>query len=286
LNFLKVRFRKACEAGVPVVTISALALSLCLGAPPPGNPQTIAFDAIPNKIFGSSPFVIAAQASSLLPVSIVTNTPTICKNASVVVMILKTGTCSITASQGGNGSYAAATPVTRSFTVTMAKPAGTLAQTADSPFLAGEYPRCVVAGDFNGDGVPDLAITDLNGANVTVLLGNGSGGFRQAPGSPFAVGRGPYSVAVGDFNGDSYQDLAVANFADGTVTVLLGNGTGAFAPAAGSPFGVGAVPYSVAVGDFNSDGIQDLAVANYVSGNVTRRLQARVPVPRRFRLTM
>ena len=124
-------------------------------------------------------------------------------------------------------------------------------------------------GDFNGDGIPDLAIADFVGDNVTVLLGNGAGAFTAVTGSPFAVGKNPEAIAVGDFNGDGFQDLAVANEKDSTVTVLLGNGSGGFTAASGSPFTVGSNPFSVAVGDFNNDGILDLATANFSSNNVT-----------------
>jgi len=81
-----------------------------------------------------------------------------------------------------------------------------------------------------------------------VLLGNGSGGFTAAAGSPFAAGTFPISVVVGDFNGDGIQDLATANQGSGNVTVLLGNGSGGFTAANGSPLAVGATPFSVVVG--------------------------------------
>ena len=59
----------------------------------------------------------------------------------------------------------------------------------------------------------------------------------------------PFSVAVQDFNTDTFLDLAVANFGSHNVSILLGNGTGLF----GAPtnFAVGTQPRSVAVGDFN-----------------------------------
>ena len=74
-------------------------------------------------------------------------------------------------------------------------------------------------------------------------------------------------MAVGDFNGDGRQDLAVANQGSATVSILLGNGNGTFGAA--TNFGVGFIPFSVAVGDFNGDGSQDLAVANQGSANVS-----------------
>ena len=85
----------------------------------------------------------------------------------------------------------------------------------------------------------------------------------------FAVGDNsdPVSVAVGDFNGDGKQDLAVANYSSDNVSILLGDGTGHFSGA--TNFAVGDSPYSVAVGDFNGDGKQDLAIANTFSANVS-----------------
>ena len=64
-------------------------------------------------------------------------------------------------------------------------------------------------GDFNGDGIADLAVVDSNNNNVSILRGDGSGGFSAASGSPISVGAGPVSIAVGDFNGDGVTDLAV-----------------------------------------------------------------------------
>ena len=231
--------------------------------------QTIAFDAIPSQIFGVSPFPIAAEASSGLAVSFASTTPAVCKNSDDLVMLLGVGTCSITASQGGNASYSAAPPVTRSFTVSLAKPSGSFTATVGGPFPTGTTPVSVAKADFNGDGIPDLAIANINGNNVTVLLGNGSGGFTAALGSPFTVGTNPYSVAVGDFNGDGFPDLATANQGSNNVTVLLGNGLGGFTAALGSPIAAGSYPISVAVGDFNGDGVQDLAVADRIDNTIT-----------------
>ncbi len=107
------------------------------------------------------------------------------------------------------------------------------------------------------------------GNSVTVLLGNGLGGFSAAQGSPFMVGSNPASVVVGDFNGDGFADLATANSGTNTVTVLLGNGKGVFAPAPASPFTVGNAPQWLTVADFNGDGIEDIAAANTNDGTVT-----------------
>src|SRR5262245_49421568 len=77
----------------------------------------------------------------------------------------------------------------------------------------------------------------------------------------------PYSVALGDVNGDGRPDLAAANDDSGTVSVLLGNGVGSFQAA--RHFAIGTYPRSVALGDVNGDGRLDLAAANYLSFNVS-----------------
>jgi VCBS repeat-containing protein len=143
---------------------------------------------------------------------------------------------------------------------------GGFASAKDSP--VGALPKSVAVGDFDGDSDADLAVANLGWNSVTVLIGDGKGGFATAPNSPFPVGSGPNSVAVGDFDGDSNPDLAVANgFVGGySVSVLLGDGGGGFAAAPSSPFAVGVSPQSVAVGDFNDDTHDDLAVANFGAG--------------------
>jgi hypothetical protein len=81
------------------------------------------------------------------------------------------------------------------------------------------------------------------------------------------VGQASVAVAVGDFTGNGILDLAVANAASNTVSVLLGNSNGTFAPAV--HYLVGSGPSGVAAGDFTGDGSLDLAVSNSASGNVS-----------------
>jgi hypothetical protein len=154
-------------------------------------------------------------------------------------------------------------------TILLGNAAGGFTQAAGSPISVGSVPVSVAVGDFNLDGKPDLAVANNSSANVTILLGNGAGGFAPAAGSPVGVGFGPAGLAVGDFNRDGQTDLAVANIGDDDVTVLLGNGSGGFTQAAGSPVSVGNGPVGLAMGDFNLDGKLDLAAANSFSANVT-----------------
>jgi hypothetical protein len=82
-----------------------------------------------------------------------------------------------------------------------------------------------------------------------------------------AAGTNPVSSAVGDFDGDGRQDIAVANNATNNVSIRLGDGAGGFGAA--TNFDVGAQPFSVTLADFNGDGRQDIATANSGSSNVS-----------------
>jgi hypothetical protein len=132
---------------------------------------------------------------------------------------------------------------------------GTFIAETTSPTV-GLYPDSIAVGDFNGDGIPDLAVTSIDNNNVTILLGNGDGTFRT---SATLGANTPQSVATGDFNEDGIADLAVVS--SESVLVFLGNEEGTFQQQSASVT-VGASPITVAVGDFNSDGMPDLAVTN------------------------
>jgi hypothetical protein len=148
---------------------------------------------------------------------------------------------------------------------------GTL-QTARN-FAAGTLPESVAVGDFNGDGIPDLAVANEASNNVSVLLGNGDGTFQAA--RNFYAGLRPRSVAVGDVNADGKLDLIATGYdwycdpyencyvVDATVRVLVGNGDGSFQAARSFP--CGDMPTTIAVGDFNGDGVLDVAVASAYS---------------------
>jgi len=162
---------------------------------------------------------------------------------------------------------------TSDVTVLLGDGAGGLRPTYGSPFPAGMASHLLVVGDLNTDGKPDLALTAHDSNGVTVLLGDGQGGFSPAVGSPFealqAVNAHNHGLLLGDANGDGALDIITANQDDNSVSLLLGDGRGDFRPADGSPFAVGLRPYPPAVGDTDQDGNLDIVIPNFGSNDVT-----------------
>jgi hypothetical protein len=123
-------------------------------------------------------------------------------------------------------------------------------------------PLAVASADFNGDGIADAAVTSSGSNVVSVLLGAPGGGFQPAVNYP--VGPDPVAIVAGDLNHDGHPDLVVVNSnpntggANGSISVLFGQGDGTFAAAV--TYGVGLVPTAIAMADFDGDGNQDLAV--------------------------
>jgi hypothetical protein len=128
-------------------------------------------------------------------------------------------------------------------------------------YVVGANPQAIVTADVNGDGRLDLITANAGSNSISVLLGLPSS--KKVPAGTFAaardyaVGPGPYSLAVGDFNGDGKPDIAVG--VSGGMSVLLGNGDGTFQAARNSPLGLGRY---IAVADVNGDGKLDL-LSNY-----------------------
>jgi hypothetical protein len=98
---------------------------------------------------------------------------------------------------------------------------GTFTQAAGSPIPVGNTPDALAVGDFLGKGKPGLAVANFTDNTVTILGGNGDGTFTQPAGSPVAVGKGPHSITVADFNGSGRLGFATANLSDGSVSIFL-----------------------------------------------------------------
>jgi hypothetical protein len=154
---------------------------------------------------------------------------------------------------------------------------------AQQTFATGISPSAVTVADVNSDGAPDLLVANAADNTVSVLLNTTAPGAAVpsfATQQTFATGAAPSSLAAADVNGDGLVDLIVANAADDTVSVLLnttapGAATPAFA--AQQTFATGTSPNSVAVADFNGDGLPDVVVANSFDNTVSVLLNMTAP---------
>jgi FG-GAP-like repeat len=223
--------------------------------------------------------------------------------------------------QDGAPDMILANPQAGTVSIMLGDRKGHFRKSPGSPFPAGHLPNDLGIGDFNGDGHPDLLIVNTQSPFVTLLLGDGHGGFHPAPDSPLTTNAKPHphGVAVGRFcgptqplgavidswgsaeielllndgrgtlrNGPTFPagpgsdmplrsadlnqdgmpdvvmpDTAIGQWNSNAVSVLLGDGRCGFKPAPGSPFDGGSVPWSVAIGDLDSDGIPDLLLIPY-----------------------
>jgi len=181
--------------------------------------------------------------------------------------VARAGTTSYTVTIGSSNGFAGSvglsvtglpTGASGSFTVTPATSTSALEVTANNATPLGTFP---------------LTITGVSGAlahstTVTMLVVQ-SPPVRSCPAfvQGFYLVDSPSAAATGDFNRDGKADLAVADVNTNRISILLGDGTGAFQSAV--PYTAGGAPVSVAIGDFNRDGKADLAVANAGSNNVS-----------------
>jgi hypothetical protein len=148
--------------------------------------------------------------------------------------------------------------------------AGTASITVVNPGPGGGASNVV----FLQVGAPESTVVFAPAANSPLQVyepfGIAVGDFNE---DTIPVGNNPDAIVAGDFNNDGKLDLATANYGDGTITLLLGNGDGTFTQAAGSPYSVGQYPYLVVAADFNGDGKLDLATTNLGDGTVSILLQ-------------
>ena len=136
---------------------------------------------------------------------------------------------------------------------------GSFTQTATSP-VAGIYSRAVVAADFNNDGIPDLVAIGLYGTSASVLLGNGDGTFAAA--TSIQISQQATSLVVADVNGDGQADLVVgeqqASTTGSVLELFTGMGNGTFS--APTAIALNGTSPTLQTGDFNGDGVVDVAV--------------------------
>jgi hypothetical protein len=140
-----------------------------------------------------------------------------------------------------------------------------------TPYPTGVSPISVAVGKFNADNFSDVAVVNTSpgstSGTVTILLADASGNGSLNFNTNLTAKSIPAFMAVGDFNGDTFSDLAVPNSLSNNISIFLANGTGGFSAA--TNIAAGTNPNSIATGDFNGDGKVDLAVVNNGSNNVS-----------------
>jgi hypothetical protein len=173
-----------------------------------------------------------------------------------------------TSSTGGAATIGGASPTggtsSTSGGTSNPSPSGCLLRLGGLPEIAA--PSVGDVGDFNHDGLPDVALGPSSGNTIRVLLNQGNGVYADAV--TYATDGSANAVSVGDLDGDGILDIVARNSADSvTVSLLKGVGDGTFtlrtAVSAGSDFGSGFPKRNVVVADVTGDGRPDILTAHW-----------------------
>jgi hypothetical protein len=154
-------------------------------------------------------------------------------------------------------------PLSRALTLLLSDGKGGLTP-HQLPLRTGE-PWFAAIAELNGDGKPDIVATHHDQSAMTVMIGDGRGGFTEANGSPFDFGVSLFHLIIADVDRDRTMDI-VATSGD-SIRVLLGDGRGAFKQAASIPVGRGA--WRLAASDLNADGAIDIVTSNLESNSLS-----------------
>jgi len=142
------------------------------------------------------------------------------------------------------------------------------------PYDSGLYTTSIAGADFNEDGILDLVTTNRLTHDMTVLLGNGSGGVGDGTFQvhvAYSEGMQQRSVVALDFNGDDMLDIFCVGYESNNLIMYMGNGTGGIGDGTFTLLGtrpLGNGPQYIAAGDYNGDGILDLAIPQAHNNNL------------------
>ena len=218
--------------------------------------QSITFAAPPSTAFGGA-LTLSGTATSGLPVSFTSNSISVCTVSGAAVTLLSSGICSITAFQAGDGSYAAAVPVTQSFTVTPASQTITFSQPTDAVLGGGIIPLTAAASSGLAVSFASTipSVCTVNGSTATLVSVGTCAVTASQPGNGSYAAANPVTR--------TFSVLAPANL----VTLTLGNGSGATGRTVEFPIAITATGTAAAAG-FQMDLSFDATKLNYISARV------------------
>lgn len=144
---------------------------------------------------------------------------------------------------------------------------------APTQIAKGLKPLVLVKQDMNGDGIDDLVAASGQGDNLYLFVSNGDGTF--GPGAPFSGGGGPMALVADQFNDDALMDVAVANSRSSSFSMVVRLAGGGFWFPTRDYVVAGGTPLAITSGDYNSDGLRDIAVSSNAEDTVEIYLRRR-----------
>lgn len=158
-------------------------------------------------------------------------------------------------------------------TISVLRGTGTGTFLAQVTYATGNNPVALVTGDINQDGLPDLVVLNHDDKTIGVLMNHGDGTFTAQ--ATYVTGNDPRGISIGDSRltgvpADGIPDVAIANFADNTITILDGAGDGTLlAPTAQTTISTGNGPIAVSLADIADGGYASLTWLNYTDSTMS-----------------
>ncbi len=158
----------------------------------------------------------------------------------------------------GDGHLDLVTPNPRSVAIQLGDGTGSFSSGSELESVT-TPPFSTTVGDFNGDGILDVAAGSGEGAGrVMIWFGRGDGSFEADPNAPYAIADGPTKLSVGDMDDDGSDDVLVTSYVGNEVAIAMGGREEIRV----TRVGLDDNPWDIAAGDLNGDGRMDLVTAN------------------------